>query len=107
MEFQRLDYFTGDRSMQFDFVFMHCDDGWRAYIINEIDYGYKDDSGQATHRNHFPGDTYKHICWNTRLNTLDEAKAVASAWADITALYLRTNLSFDELAGQYLAADAQ
>jgi len=102
VNFERLDYRTTDGSLYIDFVLMDCgpDIGWRVYIINlcDADYAGRDTGGHATHRNHFSGDTYKSICWSTRINTFDEAKAVAAAWGNTTALYIQNGGSFDDIA---------
>ena len=100
--YERLDYLSSDGMMWFDFVIMDCgpDIGWRVYIINvdDADYGYRDVSGHATHRNHFDGDTYKSICWSTPICSFQEAKVIAALWADTTALYIKKGGSFDAIA---------
>jgi len=86
--------------MCFDFVFMDCGEaiGWRIYIINNIDYKGRSTSAHATHRLHASGETYKYICWAGRIATLEQAKTIASLWADATTLYIRTGESFDKIA---------
>jgi len=100
MDFVRLDYLTGDRSLRMDFVFMDCGPaiGWRIYIINRVDYRGRSTSAHATHRLHAAGETYDYICWAGRISTLQQAKAVASWWADTTSIYIRSNDSFDTIA---------
>ncbi len=107
MYYQRLNYQTCEPSILMDFVFMEVggEYGWRIYIINNIDYGHMDTDGHSTHRNHFNGDTYKSICWRGRINTLDDAKAIAALWADTTAIYAsqgRRGRSFDQIAAQLI-----
>ena len=100
MVYERLDYRTSDGSLVIDFFFVYDSDarGWRIYIISGLDYKGRDASGQATHRNHFDGDTYQSVCWRGRLSTLEEAKAVAALWADCTAQYIKGGGSFDAIA---------
>ena len=102
MDYIRHNYRTSDGSMTVDFLFYNLGllKGWRIYIISNIDYGDKNISGHATHRNHFPEDTYPSICWNKRISTLEKARAVASVWADVTALYIKGRGSFDAIARQ-------
>ena len=104
MDYKRLDYITGDRSLHVDFVFMDCDPpiGWRIYIISKIDYGVRNTSSHATHRLHAAGETYNYICWNGRIPTLQEAQAIASLWSDAIALYIRNGGSFDEIVNKLL-----
>lgn len=104
MEYKRIYYITTYAKMTMDFVFMDCgeDIGWRVYIINDIDYKNRNTGGHATHRNHFEGDTYPCICWSAKINTFDEAKAIASLWADTTDLYVRSAGGFDEIAESIL-----
>ena len=108
MNSERMYYRTSDDLMTMDFYFMDCggSTGWQIYIINDIDYKGRDTSSHATHRNHFTGDTYKSICWNSRINTLDEAKAIASLWADTTSRYImlgKNGIGFDEIVKKLLA----
>ena len=102
MDFIRLDYATGDRSMLFDFVFMYCGEtiGWRVYIISSIDYQGNNPPSCAAHRLHDPGETYPYICWAGRIATLEQAKTIAALWADTTMLSNRTGESFDSIVGR-------
>ena len=104
MEYERLDYRTSDGSLDIDFCFVNGgSEGWLAYIISNINYRGRDTSYHATHRNHLDGDTYKSICWNTRVGSLKEMKAIAALWADVTALYIKNGGSFDSIAQKLLA----
>ena len=107
MTYERLEYTTGDQSLRVDFVFMYLGliKGWRIYIINDIDYtrhGHRDTSGHATHRNHFSNDTYNSICWDGKISKIEKAKAVASLWADATALYIKFGGRFDDHASRLI-----
>lgn len=104
MDYKRIYYITTYAKMKMDFVFMDCGEeiGWRVYIINDINYNGKDAGCHATHRNHFQGDTYHCVCWSDRINTFEEAKSIASLWADATDLYTRFPDSFDFIAESIL-----
>jgi len=100
--YERLQYRSSDDSLTFDFVFWHLsqDEGWRIYIINRIDYGSHAYGSHSAHWLHDNGDTYPYICWAGKINTLEQAKAVASLWADTTALYVKPqeHRNFDQIA---------
>lgn len=100
MVYERLDYRTSDGSLVIDFFILYCDDetGWRIYIISDISYKGQNTDGHATHRNHYAGDTYPSVCWQGRLSTIEEAKAVAALWGDCTAQYIKGKGSFDQIA---------
>ena len=104
MDYMRIGYTTGDRSLTMDFVFMDCGSsiGWRIYIINNVDYKGRNTSFHATHRLQAAGETYMYICWAGKITTLQQAKAVASLWSDATALYIRNGGSFDEIVRRLL-----
>ena len=89
--YERLQYRSSDDSLTFDFVFWHLskEEGWRIYIINGVNYGSHDCSSHAAHWLHDYSDTYPYICWAGKIETYNQAKAVASLWADATALYVR------------------
>jgi hypothetical protein len=100
MDHQRTYYRTSDGSMTLDFVFWNCgpEIGWRAYIIGDIDYGNRNASAHATHRNHFANDTYECICWSGKVDTFEEMKAIAALWSDATALYVKDGGNFNAIA---------
>jgi hypothetical protein len=107
MNYSRMYYQTRAPVMIMDFVFMEIggEHGWRIYIINKIDYQGRETDGHSTHRNHFEGDTYPCICWRGRIGSLDEAKAIASLWADTTTVYIslgRRGKGFDEIAAELM-----
>ena len=100
-------YQTSDDAMLMEFYFVDYGEniGWRVYIISDIDYMGRDESAHGTHRNHFDGEFYKCICWQYRIDTLDDAMAIASLWADVTSIYIRlgrSGLGFDEIVKRLL-----
>ena len=103
MDFERLEYISGDGSQHYDFVFMDCGPiGWRIYIINRIRYGFRKKSSHAAHWLKMEGETYKYICWEGKINTLEQAKAVASLWADATAQYIKYGSKFDDIVARLM-----
>lgn len=100
MVYERRDYRTSDGSMDIDFFILYCNEeiGWRIYIISDINYKGRNESGHATHRSHYDDDTYQCVCWLGKLSTLEEAKAVAALWGDCTAGYIKGGGSFDAIA---------
>lgn len=87
--------------MMFEFVFYNMGaDGWRIYIITDIDYKGKDAFSHDAHWLKDREDTYRYICWDGKIDTYEQAKAVASLWADCTYLYIndRFNRTFDMIA---------
>lgn len=101
-DYVRLDYWTSDRSLVVDFVFwdLGIHNGWRIYIISHIDYQGRDYSSHAAHWLHDNDDSYPYICWAGNIETLEQAKSVASLWAECTARYIRSRQSFDDIASQ-------
>ena len=102
MKYEICSYITYDRSLTIDFIFYDCgeDIGWRIYIISPIDYKGRNTSYHETHRLHFEKDTYPCICWRGNLTTLEQAKTVASFWADVTAQYIKGYGSFDDITSR-------
>ena len=104
MQHARLDYRSSDGSMYFDFYFQNCGlvNGWRIYIISEIDYKDQSACAYATHRLHDTRDTYPYICWDKRIGSIKAAKQIASLWADATSKYISGEGSFDTIVRQLL-----
>ena len=100
-DYIRLDYWTSDRSLVVDYGFWDLGGrGWRIYIISHIDYRGRNCSSHAAHWLHDNGDSYPYICWAGNIETLEQAKSVASLWAECTARYIRSRQSFDDIADQ-------
>ena len=74
--------------------------GWRIYIISHIDYQGRDCSSHAAHWLQDNDSSYPYICWNGNIATLEQAKSVASLWAECTTEYIRSYKSFDNIASQ-------
>ena len=83
-------YRTRDGRADYRFGFAERSDGmWRVYILSQPDYGRQSASAYATHRLS-DGSAYYYICWTGALHSLEQAKHVASLWADRTQQYIRT-----------------
>ena len=83
-------YRTRDGRADYRFGFTEWSDGtWRVYILSQPSYGRQSASAYATHRLSDGGPHY-YICWTGALHSLEQAKHVASLWADRTQQYIRT-----------------
>ena len=96
------DYRSADGRMYFSFCFCRegLSKGWKIKILDPIDYEGRDTGGHATHRLFFNDCTC--ICWAGKISTFEEAKSIASLWADITSLYIRGHGSFDSIASKLM-----
>jgi len=91
--FMSIHYRTKDGKADYTFNFERQHDGsWRAYIAGQPGYSGRDDSAHPTHRLSDGGRQY--VCWTHPLRSLDEAKSIASLWADKTQDYIRTGQRF-------------
>ncbi len=99
-------YRSSDGSLYVDFLFWNlstdgADDGlegWRIYIYSDINYENKSTSFVDTHRLHDSGESHSYICWTNKIETLEQAKIIAALWADCTALYIKGEGSFNDIA---------
>ena len=87
-------YKTSDGTRtRYEFAFEKQSNGsWRAYIEDQPDYGSRAAGAHSTHR--LSDGNRKYICWDSRINTLEEAKQVAAVWSDKTQEYIRTGRRF-------------
>lgn len=104
-DFERISYLTKDRSLDIDFVFMDCGDiGWRIYIISSIDYkrvsSTRSGSSACAHWLKESNETYPYICWNTKIESLEDAKKIAAVWSDCTAYYIANGGEFNEIVNK-------
>lgn len=99
-------YRSSDGSLYVDFLFWNlstddADDGlegWRIYIYSDINYGNKSTSFVDTHRLQSIDESHPYICWTDEIKTLSDAKSIAALWADCTALYIKGEGSFNDVA---------
>ncbi len=64
----------------------------RVYITSQPSYRGRNTSMDATHR--LVDSQGYYVCWTRTLNSLEDAKSVAAAWADKTQNYIRTGRRF-------------
>ncbi|MCH5314750.1 MAG: hypothetical protein J1E81_02460 [Eubacterium sp.] len=116
-------YLTSDRLLDIEFLFVDMGEniGWRAYIISDINYrqfGERSIIYTVTHRledsdadrvskiNRFlksidsskpDKSIYGYICWSKPIYDLDDMHEVAKTWSEITAYYIRHGGSFGSI----------
>ena len=88
-------YRTADGRHDIKFWFKHCPpNGWRAYIMSDINYGVRDTGAHATHRLFDSALNLQYICWNTAIQTKAQCKTVAAQWSDLTIKYINEGRRF-------------
>lgn len=110
-------YLTHDKSLDIEFLFVNLGNevGWRAYILSSIDYKKRDTSCSTIHRltesdkhrieliRRFMHDTrlvlndsapIYYICWSTTIHELTKIRELAKTWSEITAYYIKHGGSF-------------
>lgn len=86
-------YRTKDGQADYSFSLERQSGGtWRVYIANQPDYKGRKSDAHSTHR--FSDGGRKYICWTDPLQSLNQAKQVAAAWADATQEYIRSGTRF-------------
>ncbi len=86
-------YRTKDGQADYSFSLERQSGGtWRVYIETQPDYKGRESDAHTTHRLSDGG--RKYICWTAPLQSLDQAKQVAAAWADATQKYIRSGSRF-------------
>ena len=66
--------------------------GWRVYIERQPGYRGRSAGAHETHR--LSDGRRRYICWSGRIDTFEQAKGVARAWADATQRYIRDGTRF-------------
>ena len=120
MRYSNESYLSKDFSLNVEFLFVEngAADGWRAYILSHISYGFRSSAQADVHRltegssrmiglindfkrNNPPLDSslarssdIDYVCWTESVYSLDQMKSIASAWVDITAYYIQHGGSF-------------
>ena len=114
--------FDGTLDVEFLFVDTGPDNGWRAYIISDINYKRvarnRSDSCSDIHRltendssrlekiRRFIRSTREgysqdkpihYICWTEKIYDLAKMRNVAKAWCEITAYYIKNGGSFERI----------
>lgn len=102
MKYERAFYLTKDKQLDIEFMFIDLGSeiGWRGYVLSEIDYKKysKNRSDDYTdthlfldvnmHRYIDPDRDYPYICWTKPIHDLDTMKELAAMWAEITSYYI-------------------
>ena len=83
--FYRVD---GGVDFKFRFAWLPEANTWRVYILDQPKYHGRDSGAVTTHRLGLP--TNPHICWAGQLQDYEDARWVASIWANGTMAYIRT-----------------
>jgi len=86
-------YRTYDETTNFRFSFEEQRNRtWRVYVLQQPSYQSR---AAGNHAIHMLSDGYrKYICWDSPMQTFNEATRVAALWAEKTNEYIRTGQSF-------------
>lgn len=110
MKYEHVFYTTKYDNLRIEFLFLYISQevGWRAYILNDINYKrctvLRSTDWRFTHR-FFEADdqryidknrSYPFVCWTSVVQDLEIMKNVAAVWAELTAYYIRNGGTFAE-----------
>jgi hypothetical protein len=88
-------YRTSDGQHDIKFWFKNCSpNGWRAYIMSNIDYGGRASDAHSSHRLYDSTLGLHYICWDRKILTKAQCKTVASQWSDLTINYINNGRRF-------------
>lgn len=104
-------YITKDKLLDIEFLFIDLGEeiGWRGYVLSDIDYKqFSDDRSDGYEETHLYIDTNRHryidvdkdfpyICWTKPVHDLDTMRELAMMWAEITAYYIRNGGDFETI----------
>lgn len=120
-------YITRDKKLAVEFLFVDLgyDKGWRAYILSDINYqrrsSLRSDAQTDVHRlteqddrmicrvnefkrNNAPfsplltrTNSVEYICWTKPMYDREQLMSVASVWADITSYYIENGGTFEQI----------
>ena len=119
MKYEHNFYRTSDRELDIEFFFLDLGEelGWRAYVISDIDYNKCSQNRSAacskTHRFCESDETMRnmvwrflnrnetsplyYVCWTEKLKSLPDAREVAKAWCEITSYYIKRGGDFAKI----------
>lgn len=124
MQYENNFYRTSDGLLDVEFLFVDLGaaNGWRAYILTDINYKMfsatrstdcstihrltEDDSDmkrkiinfmQMTRQMNNADRTIYYICWSNPIHNLSDMREVAKTWSEITAYYIRNGGSFGSI----------
>ena len=103
MRYEHIFYKTKDNLLDIEFLFLDLgpERGWRGYVLNEINYKKfsqsRSDNYIDTHlyldnnTNRYIDENkdYPYICWTKPIHDLETMHELAAMWAEITAYYIR------------------
>jgi len=78
----------GGVDFRFRFVWISASNTWRIYILDGPSYNGRNAGAHETHRLGLPNNPY--ICWAGAISDYDDARYIASIWANATMVYIRT-----------------
>lgn len=110
MKYEHTFYCTKYDGLQIEFLLLQIspEAGWRAYILNDIDYKRFSRSRSTdwhfTHLFYEADDkryidkkkSYPFVCWDQPIKELDVLKNVAAVWSELTAYYIRNGGTFQD-----------
>lgn len=111
MKYEHNFYITKDKLLDIEFLFLDLgpDIGWRGYVLNEIDYKkfsadrsdiYTDTHlyiDENKHRYIDKNKDYPYICWTKTIHDLKAMRELAVMWSEITAHYIRYGGKFEDI----------
>lgn len=96
MQKKLISYRTACGEADFAFLFEQQPDGsWIPIIVSQPSYNGRPEDLHSTHRI-TTNDGKLAVCWTEPLNSLEDAKRVASLWADETMKYRTGRPAFGE-----------
>lgn len=88
-------YRTRNGQHDIKFWFKNCaQNGWRAYIMSNINYGDRPSDAHSSHRLFDSNLNLHYVCWDRSISTKAECKAVAGQWSDLTIRYINEGRRF-------------
>ena len=111
MKYEHNFYRTKDGSLDIQFLFLDLGNelGWRGYVLNDIDYkavsDARSDNYIDTHLYLDNGNNryidankdYPYICFTKTIKNLDSMHALAELWSEITAYYIKYGGKFEAI----------
>lgn len=111
MKYEHNFYRTKDGSLDIEFLFLDLGKelGWRGYVLSDINYkavsSSRSDNYTDTHLYLDNGTNryidaekdYPYICWTQTIHNLDTMHRLAEIFSEITAYYIKHGGSFESI----------
>lgn len=111
MKYEHNFYKTSDGLLDIEFLFLDLGQelGWRGYVLNNINYKqfsnersdlYTDTHlyiDENRHRYIDKDKDYPYICWTDTIYDIETMHKLAVRWSEITAYYIRNGGTFPEI----------